>query len=375
MMQHRPTVLVAGASGVIGQAAVDHFGASGQWDVITLSRRAPDVTAPHRHLSVDLTDGAACAALADRFTGVTHLVYAALYEKPGLYAGWLERDQMERNLLMMRNLMEPLCAAATGLRHVSALQGTKAYGAHVHQIAVPARESAPRDAHENFYWLQEDYLRAMRRDASWGLTIWRPQIVFGGATGVAMNLIPVIGAYAAICRELGMPLAYPGRPGGVSEAVDADLVARAMAWAATSESARDETFNLTNGDVFAFANVWPAIAAAVGLEPAYGPAFSLVDFLMEHRDTWARIATREGLREPDLEKLVGESHHYADLLFGVHAPADADRAPVLVSTIKLRQAGFADCVDTEEMFTRWLGRMADRRIIPAPVIPDPAGAG
>lgn len=364
-MQQRPTVLIVGASGVIGQAAVEHFGHSGEWDVLALSRRRPDVTAPHEHLSVDLTDTAACAALGPRLAGVTHLVYAALYEKPGLYAGWLEQDQMERNLLMLRNLMESLIAHATGLRHVSALQGTKAYGAHVHQIAVPARENAPRDPHANFYWLQEDYLREKRQGADWALTIWRPQVVFGEATGVAMNMIPVLAAYAAICRELGMPLAYPGRPGGVSEAVDAGLVARALGWAATAPSARDETFNLTNGDVFTFANVWPAIARAVGLEPSFGPPFSLVDFLMQHRDTWARIATREGLREVDLERLVGESHHYADLLFGVHAPADAERAPVLVSTIKLRKAGFGDCEDTEEMFARLLRRMGERRITPA----------
>ncbi len=364
-MQQRPTVLIAGASGVIGQAAVDHFGRSGQWNVLALSRRAPDTTAPHEHLCVDLTDTAACAALGPRLAGVTHLVYAALYEKPGLYAGWLERDQMERNLLMLRNLTEPLLAHAGGLTHVSALQGTKAYGAHLHQIAVPARESAPRDAHANFYWLQEDYLREKRARAEWALTIWRPQVVFGEATGVAMNMIPVLGAYAAICRELGLPLAYPGRPGGVSEAVSADLVARALGWAASAPAARDETFNITNGDVFAFANVWPAIARAVGLEPAFGPPFSLVDFLMDHRDIWARIAAREGLREADLEKLMGESHHYADLLFGVHAPAGAERAPVLVSTIKLRQAGFADCEDTEAMFVRLLARMGERGITPA----------
>lgn len=363
-MEKRGTVLIAGASGVIGQAAVAHFAQSGAWDVLALSRRVPPVDARFTHLPLDLTDAGACAAAAGQFAPVTHLVYAALYEKPGLYAGWLERDQMEHNLLMMRNLMEPLCAAAGGLSHVSAFQGTKAYGAHVHQIEVPAREDRPRDNHENFYWLQEDYLKDKRRGAGWGLTIWRTQIVFGGATGVAMNLIPVIGAYAAICRELGRPLAYPGRPGGVSEAVDADLIARALGWAAESPAARDETFNITNGDVFAFANVWPAIARAVGMEPAFGAPFSLVGFLEQHRETWARIAGRHGLIEPDLDRLLGESHHYADLLFGVHAPEEAERAPVLVSTIKLRKAGFGDCEDTEEMFARWLRRIGEARVIP-----------
>ncbi|MCD2317501.1 SDR family oxidoreductase [Sphingomonas sp. IC-11] len=360
------TVLIAGASGVIGQSAVQRFAAAG-WRVIAVSRRAPDVSAdtPFQHLPLDLLDSARCRAAAGEFGGVTHVVYAALYEKPGLYAGWFEQDQMDTNLTMMRNLMEPLIAAATGLRHVSVFQGTKAYGAHVHQIALPARERSARDPHANFYWLQEDFLRERRAEADWSLTIWRPQVVFGGATGVAMNIVPVIGAYAAIQRELGQPLIYPGRPGGVAEAVDADLIADALLWAGEAEAARDETFNITNGDVFTWADTWPAIASALNMEPAFGEPFSLVDYLRQHEGVWDDLVRRQGLRATPLPELLGESHHYADLLFGVNAPADAARAAVLVSTIKLRQAGFGECIDTEEMFAKWLWRLAERKVIPA----------
>lgn len=361
------TVLIAGASGVIGQSAVARFAAAG-WRVIGVSRRAPAVAAgaAYEHVPLDLMDADACRAAAARFAGVTHVVYAALYEKLGLYAGWFEQDQMDTNLAMMRNLIEPLLAAAGGLRHVSVFQGTKAYGAHLHQIPVPARESWPRDPHANFYWLQEDWLRERRAGADWALTIWRPQVVFGGATGVAMNIVPVLGAYAAIQRALGRPLAYPGRPGGVSEAVDADLIADALLWAGEADAARDETFNITNGDVFTWVDSWPAIARAVGLEPTFGAPFSLVAYLREHEHVWDDLVRRHGLRAGSLPALLGESHHYADLLFGVHAPASAARAPVLVSTIKLRQAGFGGCIDTDAMFAKWLGWLAERRIIPPP---------
>lgn len=363
------TILIAGASGVIGQSAVGRFAADG-WRVMAVSRRAPEMPpelpsgARIDHLPLDLNDPEACRLAAASFRDVTHVIYAALYEKPGLYAGWFEQDQMQINLAMIRNLMEPLFAAARGLRHVSVFQGTKAYGAHVHQISVPAREIWPRDPHANFYWLQEDYLRARQAGAEWGLTIWRPQVVFGGATGVAMNIVPVIGAYAAICRELGVPLRYPGRAGGVSEAVDADLIADALAWAADAPAAVDETFNITNGDVFTWAGVWPAIARAVGLAPSFGEPFSLVDFLNANEAIWDQVVAKHGLRPIALPDLLGESHHYADLLFGTNAPDDAARAPVLVSTIKLRRAGFGACIDTEDMFAKWLIRLAERKIIP-----------
>ena len=365
------TVLIVGASGVIGAAAIEHFASLPGWKVIGLSRRHPDVAegTVFEHLAVDLNDAEACRAVAARFGGVTHVVYAALFEKPGLMPGWYEQDQMQTNLAMMRNLMEPLLTAAHGLRHVSVLQGTKAYGAHVHPLAVPARENRPRDPHDNFYWLQEDYIRgAQKRDEGagkpWTFTIWRPQVVFGAAHGVAMNLIPVIGAYAAICRELGLPFNCPAEQENIIEAVDTDLIAKALAWAAEAPAARGETFNITNGDVMVWRNVWPTIGKAVGLEPAYGEAVSLSQFLTDHAEVWDRVVENNNLRRVSMTELVGESHHYADLIFSWGAKSLP--GPMLVSTTKLRQAGFGDCMDTEVMFGKWLGRLVERGVLPRP---------
>ena len=363
------TMLIVGASGVIGAPAIEHISRLEGWKVIGMSRRRPDVAADtvFEHLSVDLQDAQACEVAAKNLSSVTHVVYAALFEKPGLMAGWLEADQMQTNLAMMKNLMGPLLAAAKGLQHVSVLQGTKAYGVHVHAFAVPGRESSPRDDHENFYWLQEDYMRASQRGAAWGLTIWRPQVVFGAATGVAMNLIPIIGAYAAICRELSLPFMCPDTTQAVFEAVDADLIAQALAWGAQSPAARNQTFNITNGDIIVWRNVWPSVAAAVGLEPAYGESISLSAFLLDHAAVWDRIVQRENLRPISMANLVGESHHYADMIF--HYAAVEPPAPMLVSTIKLRQAGFADCIDTQDMLTKWLGRSVEMGILPRPSSP------
>lgn len=46
--------------------------------------------------------------MSSQTVDVIHVVYAALYEKPGLIEGWLERDQIETTLAMRRNLFDPL---------------------------------------------------------------------------------------------------------------------------------------------------------------------------------------------------------------------------------------------------------------------------
>ncbi|TVV76717.1 NAD-dependent epimerase/dehydratase family protein [Sphingomonas solaris] len=359
-----PHLLVAGASGVIGTEAVEHFARAG-WRVTALSRRAP-VTSPdaaYRHLALDLDDRAACEAAVAALPPVTHLVYAAVAEAPGLVGGWYDEALIERNGAMFANILDPL-AAAGALAHVSILQGTKAYGAHHHAVEVPAREDRPRDDHPNFYWRHEDHLRARAAEAGFAFTIWRPQVLLGAAPGAAMNPVAAIGAFAALCRELGRPFAYPGGATTVWELVDTGLLAEAFEWAAGSPAAAGETFNIANGDVMVPAHAWPHLAAALGL-PAVDPQPArLVDFFAaaETQAAWARLVARHGLREPDLAALLGQSHHYVDLLAGSRIAEKA--VPVLLSTIKLRQAGFAPCRDSLASLLHWIGRMVDLRLLP-----------
>jgi nucleoside-diphosphate-sugar epimerase len=356
-------VLVAGSSGVVGQAAVEAFVAAG-WDVVAVSRRAPDIapSSRWRHLVLDLLDAEACKTAAQGMGGVTHVAYAALYEKPGLVAGWRDQDQMAINLAMLRNLLGPL-RDHTSLAHVSLLQGTKAYGVHLKPFAVPARESWPRHPHANFYWLQEDFVRGELTPRDIGFTIFRPQIVFGDAIGAAMNVLPVLTTYAAICRHEGRPFSYPGGPDYLLEAADARLIGRALVWAASAHAARNETFNITNGDVFCWRNVWPAIAAALGLQQGADVPLKLAEWLPAKARVWDAVVERFGLRSVPLVDLLGQSHIYAD--FVMASGAVREPRPVLVSTIKLRQAGFGDCIDTEQMFRELIATMIEKRLAPA----------
>lgn len=357
-------VLVVGASGVVGTAALRHFAQEVGDPVTAISRRPPVDLFGAKHVAVDLRDAAACDALVRDHPGVTRLVYAALHERPGLVAGWLDDAQIETNRRMFTNLLDALERHAPDLRHVTLLQGTKAYGVHVQPLQVPAREgrSERRDV-PNFYWAQEDLLREHRARASWSWTILRPQIVFGLSVGAAMNLIPALGVYGALCRERGEALAYPGGHAPVLEAVDADLLARVIGWCAHEAAARDAVFNVTNGDVFTWPGVWPAIADALGMEPGRDRPERLGETMPAQAGAWDDLRARHDLAAPDLAAFVGESFHYAD--FCMAHGATAPLPPALVSTIKLRQAGFSEVMDTEAMFRKWFRIFQERRLLPS----------
>jgi nucleoside-diphosphate-sugar epimerase len=355
-------VLIAGASGLVGRGAVRAFARDSDCEVIAVSRRAPEGVGKVRFVAADLFDEKGCREIFAQFTGVTHLVFTALYEKEGgLLASWLDPEQIERNAQMLRHLFEPLAAATKNLRHVTLLQGTKAYGAHVRALSVPAREDRDElKSQPNFYWNQEDYLRGKQKGAAWSFSIIRPQIIFGDALGAAMNPVAAFGLYGALLKEKGEPLHYPGGVGNVFEGVDADLVGRAIRWAGESEAARNQAFNITNGDVMVWKNVWPAIADALGMKVGEDRPALLARELPPRAGEWDQIRRKYALNAPDLKAFAGKSLDYVDLLMA----GDQVRVPILVSTVKLRRAGFTEMLDSEVMLKNAIAALQARKLLP-----------
>ncbi len=358
------TVLIAGATGLVGAAAMKHFAGQPGCRVIAMSRRQPAETYGAHWLEVDLSDASACAVASRDLIHVTHLVYAALHERPELVAGWQADEQIRANDRMLKNLFGPLEIAAVGLRHVALLQGTKAYGVHVRPMKVPARENRS-ELHDqpNFYWNQENHMRERQKGKAWRWSILRPTLILGSSTGSAMNVIPALGVYAAMMRRAGKTkLDFPGGAPRVAQAIDADLLARCIDWAGESYAAQNQIFNVSNGDAFAWPNVWPAIAAALGFEPGEAVPLSLDKEIRPREAEWAEIRTKFGLKSGTLAEFVGLSFQYADYTMGLGRSEPG--APALVSTIKLMQAGFTEVMDTEAAFAKAIGEMQAEKLLP-----------
>jgi hypothetical protein len=226
---------------------------------------------------------------------------------------------------------------------------------------VPAREQDALRDHVNFYFDQQDLVadRAARAGFAW--TIFRPQIVLGVAVGSAMNPVAALGAYAVLCRARGLPLTDPGHPHLLTECTDARLIAEAIEWAWDAPQAHGEAFNIANGDVILWSTLFPRLADRFGLELGAPAPQRLADTMPALAPLWAQIAGRDGLRVADLGALIGLSWQYADATFASQRPF---AVPPLVSSIKLRQAGFAGCIDTEACILQHLHAMQQQRYLP-----------
>lgn len=355
-----PKLLVIGALGVVGRAVMDRFAGRPGLKVAGLARRAPDFAPQATWISADLRDTEATRQALAPHLDATHVVYAALNEQSDLLRGWRDPDNVALNNRMLRNTLDALRGAP--LQHLTLLQGTKAYGVHTGRpMRVPAREQDAVRDHSNFYFDQQDMVAGRATEAGFRWTILRPQIVLGVALGSAMNPVAALGAYAVISRELKRPLSYPGHPHLLTECTDARLVAAAVEWAWTEPRAHGEAFNVANGDVIVWQTFFQRLSAWLDIPLGEPSELRLAEEMPRHADLWRQIAQRDGLRVADLGALVGLSWQYADATWASRRPFPV---PPLVSTIKLRQFGFGDCIDSEECIVQHLESMRAQGYLP-----------
>jgi nucleoside-diphosphate-sugar epimerase len=344
--------LVAGAGGAASKRLIDVLRAEADWSVIALARspRPPgDRLIP---VSVDLLDRDACARALAAHRGITHLFYTARAKH-----GESGVESVEDNVAMLRNVLDAV-EPGPGLAHVHLVQGTKYYGMHLGPFRTPAREDDPRHPPPNFYYDQQDLLAGRQRGQSWTWSASRPTFIYDFAPERARNAVSVIGAYAAIVRELGQPLDFPGSAAAfdaLRDMTDATLLARAMTFIATTPTCGNRAFNVVNGDVFRWRTLWPKIAghfetAVGGVRP-----IQLSEWIKDKQPVWDRIVQRYGLLESRLHDVA--DWHFADFHW-------AHGYDICSSPEKLRRAGFPVALDSEQAFIGYLARYREAKILP-----------
>ncbi|OKP82381.1 NAD-dependent dehydratase [Paenibacillus sp. P3E] len=348
----RKTALVVGANGVIGRNLIEYLVTLPEWDIIGISRRGGEDTSRVRYIAADLLSPEDSRRRLEALPEVTHIFYAAYQERPT----WAEL--VPPNLAMLVNVVEAIEPRAHHLQHISLMQGYKVYGAHLGPFKTPARETDANHMPPEFNIDQQNFLEKQQLGKSWTWSAIRPSVVCGFALGNPMNLAMVIAVYASLSKELGLPLRFPGKPGAyhsLLEMTDAGLLAQATVWAATDIRCANQAFNITNGDLFRWDELWPKIAAFFGLDTAPPLPMSLSVVMEDKEQLWNDMVEKYGL-EPNSYQDVS-SWGFGDFVFSWDYDFFADGS-------KARRFGFHEFIDTEAMFMRIFADFRSRKIIP-----------
>lgn len=352
-----PTALIAGVTGIVGNNLAQQLIANG-WKVHGLARRPSAPINGVNFVAADLLNPAALRSAVSNLKP-SHIFIATWLRQP------TEAENIRINSAMVRNLLEAV-SPENSVRHVALVTGLKhylgpfeAYGKGT-LPATPFREEQPRLDIENFYYAQEDEVFAAAARHHFGWSVHRPHTIIGYALGNAMNMGVTLAAYATICRETGRPFLFPGSAtqwNSLTDMTDARLLARHLEWAATTPAARDQAFNIVNGDVFRWSWMWPRLAEWFGIEPAPfpGQGTPLEQQLAGTEDSWRNIAKSHNLIEPNLNALVSAWHTDADLGRPIEVVTDMSKS---------RKLGFLDYQSTDDSFFDLFTRLRQNHIIP-----------
>ena len=354
MTVNKNTALVVGGNGIIGRNMVSYLEGTGNWEVIVTSQSPLGYETEASYVALDLSRADSIEAERERLQTVTHVFFAAYVERKTL------SEQTADNLQLLVNLVRGIERVAPEFRHLTFIQGGKAYGAHLGIYKTPAKERDARHFPPNFYYSQEDFLRAQSAGKNWSWTALRPDVVIGMAIGNPMNLGTLIAVYASLCKELGVPMRFPG-PNQAYEVLvnvtDATLLAKGMEFASLNPACKNEIFNITNGDIFRWKQLWPEIAAYFGIQAAEPQTFSLAEYMADKGGLWTEMSRKYGLVEYPFEKLV--QWPFGDFIFNTVHDAFFD-------VNKFRRAGFQEMtLDSLDAFISVFEQLKEHRVIPA----------
>ncbi len=355
----RQTALIAGVTGIVGRNLAEHLATGGNWEVLGLARR-PDGIAGVTPIAADLTDA---ASLKERLREVrpTHVFFTS----------WLrqktEAENIRVNAGMVRNLLLALRDGGS-VQHVALVTGLKHYLGPFESYGqgslpqTPFREEQDRLPIENFYYAQEDELFAAADRDNFTWSVHRPHTIIGFAVGNAMNMGVTLAVYATVCREAGLPFIFPGSEAqwdSLTDMTDACLLAAHLEWASKTPAARDQAFNVVNGDVFRWKWMWSRIAEWFGIEAApFPPTHTPLESRFEAIQAaalWRDVAGRYGLREADLNVLTSAWHTDADLGRPVEVVTDMSKS---------RRLGFREYQATDESFFDLFTKLRREKLIP-----------
>ena len=187
-----------------------------------------------------------------------------------------EEDAWEVNGRMLSNFLSALekTGAISSVKRIILVCGAKQYGVHLGMPKQPMQEDAPWLTSSkwppNFYYNQQNILHdfCAKHGKEWVVTY--PNDVIGFAMGNFMNLASALALYTLVSKEMsggGNGITFPGSPGFYTKFdsfTSSKLHAEFCAWAALEPRAANNAFNIVNGDVESWQNLWPKVTAYFG---------------------------------------------------------------------------------------------------------------
>ncbi|WMV50997.1 hypothetical protein MTR67_044382 [Solanum verrucosum] len=359
--------LIIGVTGIVGNSLAEILPGTdtpgGPWKVYgvaRLPRPSWNVDYPIEYIQCDISSPEETQSKLTLLTDVTHVFYVTWAIRP------TELENCEINGKMFQNVLDAIIPNCPNLSHICLQTGLKYYHGSFElfeKIAhdTPYNEGLPRLPAPNFYYTLEDILfEEVKKKEGLTWSIHRPGLIFGFSPYSIMNIIGTLCIYATICKHEGLPLRFPGSKSawdGYLYCSDADLIAEHQIWASVDPNAKNEAFNISNGDVFKWKHLWKVLAEEFQVEAEEfdeSKRWTLMEMMKDKGRIWEEIVKENGLVISKLEEIGG--WWFVDLFLIGECPLDTMN--------KSKEHGFLGFRNSKNAFISWINKIKTCKIVP-----------
>ncbi|KAL7612408.1 hypothetical protein Lser_V15G05473 [Lactuca serriola] len=364
--------LVVGVTGMVGitvtEALKKPLTLGGPWAVYGVSRRPLPTWFPSslldKHIILDtLNPENTNKILSPLSNQITHLFWIAIY------ANESEDLSISMKSTMLCNVLGALTLSPnSNLSHVALQTGTKQYLGPIYDPILsrqiiphepPFKEDYPRLQFPNFYYALEDIIFSYSKSLTY--SIHRSSIIIGASSRSFYNALLTLSVYALVCKHENYPFRYLGNKftwGHFCDASDARVLAEQQIWASITNSAKNQAFNCTNGDVFTWKMLWGVLCDEFSVE--FVPfdekhKFSYVDFMKDKGHVWEKIVEENGLYKTKMEEIT---------CFGAMDAVSNFQIQHVCSMNKSREFGFLGHANTLASIKMWIKKLRQMKILP-----------
>ncbi|WMV50994.1 hypothetical protein MTR67_044379 [Solanum verrucosum] len=359
--------LIIGVTGIVGNSLAEILPGTdtpgGPWKVYGVARHPRpswNVDYPIEYIQCDISSPEETQSKLTLLADVTHVFYVTWAIRP------TELKMCEINGKIFQSVLDAIIPNFPNLSHICLQTGLKHYHGSFEMFEkiahdTPYHESLSRLPAPNFYYTLEDILfEEVKKKEGLTWSIHRPGLIFGFSPYSIMNIIGTLCIYATICKHEGLPLRFPGSKSawdGYSYCSDADLTAEHQIWASVDPNAKNEAFNISNGDVFKWKHLWKVLAEEFQVEAEEfdeSKRWTLAEMMKDKGRIWKEIVKENGLVESKLEEIGG--WWFVDLVLIGECPLDTMN--------KSKEHGFLGFRNSKNAFISWINKIKTCKIVP-----------
>ncbi|OMO94107.1 hypothetical protein COLO4_16522 [Corchorus olitorius] len=369
-MEKVPLVaLVVGVTGMAGfslaEALKSPKALGAPWKVYGSARRDKPTWFPSSlldgYISFDATDADDTRnKLGPLSNQVTHVFWVAIQVSRN------ELPDITVNAAMLANVLNVLKSSPTSrLSHVTLQTGTNHYlhpifyTPHLNLHGPPFTEDLPRLPYPSLYYALEDIV--LSHAPSLTYSVHRPSIIIGASSRSVCNMLLTLVTYASICRHEGLVFRYPGNKytwENFCDMSDTRVLAEQQIWAAVTPHAKNQAFNCTNGDVFAWKSLWKLLCDIFNLEFVpfdESEEFDFVGLMKGKGKVWDEIVEKHGLCKTKLEEITCPFALWFVLRIEFQHVSSMNKS---------KEFGFFGYANTLKSLGMWVERLREMKIVP-----------